>query len=153
MNSLFKSSFPFLLCSALLTASASAFACDYHDKGFGMYSMNGSHMNQQFRSASSPQLKLIHDRKLVVKQSNSNTIEIKYHLPAQFNDASLRFTFSDGIEIPNPNDAISIDELNGTFMLQYVATKLGKQHILIWADATRQNLPFSKVQKIDLTVI
>lgn len=138
----------------LLLASTNVNACEFHGQGtgFGMFGPNNPMMSQHFKNQSSQQLKLVHERRIVVKQSAEESIEIKYHVPVAYDNASLRFTYSDGIEIPNNGEKIEINKLNGTYTLNYIAKTSGRQHILVWADAHKQNLPFSKVQRIDLTV-
>lgn len=149
-----------LLSVGLMIASPISFvyACDFHDQpSFGGFrSMGGfaqSHplMKQHINQANSPQLTLTHERILKAVLAKPDSIDITYHLPVNFKDASLRFTHSEGIEL-DIQSKVAIEKLNGTYTLNYVANKPGKHHILVWADATKQTLPFSKVQRIELEV-
>ena len=149
-----------MLCVGMILTSpiAAVHACDFHDQpSFGGFrSMGGfaqSHplMKQHIAQANSPQLTLTHDRKLNASLAKPESVDIIYHLPVSFKDASLRFTHSEGVALETQGQ-VEIDQLNGTFTLNYVANKPGKHHILVWADATKQTLPFSKVQRIELEV-
>ena len=149
-----------VLCTGLIFTSPISIvhACDFHDQpSFGGFRSIGgfaqSHplMKQHIAQANSPQLTLTHDRKLNASLAKPDSVDITYHLPVDFNDASLRFTHSDGVELETQGQVV-IDQLNGTFTLNYVANKPGKHHIRVWADATKQTLPYSKVQRIELDV-
>jgi hypothetical protein len=61
----------------------------------------------------------------------------------------LRFTSSDDILLET-NDNIRIDTLNGVYTLYFVVKASGDSHILIWIDAVKASLPYSKVQRIDV---
>lgn len=146
------------LASLLMGASLSAFACDLHDQpSFGtfgsMSSYGQSHplMQRHLSQTKVAPLTITHARKVLNDVEEKASVDIKYHLPPNYKNVSLSFTHSEGIEL-GTNEEIKIDELNGTYTLNYVPRKSGKHHILIWADATRQTLPYSIVQRIDLVV-
>lgn len=144
--------------SVLMSASTLTQACDYHNQpSFGAYGNMGnfaqSHplMQRHISQSKTAQLSLSHARKVLNDVEEQASVDITYHLPENYKNASLRFTHSDGVEIDVKNE-VEIDGLDGTYTLNYVPRKPGKQHILVWADATRQTLPFSIVQRIDLEV-
>lgn len=146
------------VASVMLGVSLSTLACDLHDQPsfgtFGSMSNYGqSHplMQRHLAQAKVAPLSITHARKVLNDVEEKASVDIKYHLPANYKNVSLSFTHSDGIEL-GTNEEIKIDELNGTYTLHYVPRKSGKHHILVWADATRQTLPYSIVQRIDLVV-
>ena len=142
--------------------SFSTHACDYHDpRGFGGAGGFGafSHMTQlgethplmrrhssAFRSAG---LTLKHQKTIVTPIAKTQSVDINYHLPTEYKNVQLRFTSSDDILLKTSNN-ISIDALNGVYTLDFVAKANGDNHILIWIDAMKGSLPYSKVQRIDV---
>ncbi|MGB3726046.1 MAG: hypothetical protein WA981_09800 [Glaciecola sp.] len=147
-----------VLGSVLVAAPFSALACDYHDQpSFGAFGsmggFSGNHplMQRHLSASKAPKMRISHDSVVQSKLAETDSVDITYYIPATYKNASLRFTHSDGVEIDN-NTEIQIDELKGTYTLNYVAREAGKQHILIWADATQQKLPMSVIQRIDIQV-
>jgi hypothetical protein len=131
-------------------------ACDYHDtRGFG----NFSHMKQfgqthpltQRHSSAfiSAGLTLKHKKTIVASIAKTQRVDINYHLPTAYKNVYLRFTSSDDILL-EANDNIQIDALNGVYTLDFVVKASGDSHILIWIDAMKGSLPYSKVQRIDV---
>ncbi len=144
--------------AATLMLPVASIACDLHDNpSFGAYGQlkgfGQSHplMQRHFAASSPAVLSMTHPRQVSSKVAEAKSVDIKYHLPAAYSDASLRFTYSDGIEL-NAQESVEIDELNGTYTIDFKALTPGKHHILVWADAVKQTLPFSKVQRIAITV-
>jgi hypothetical protein len=136
--------------------SFSTHACDYHDpRGFGAF----SHMTQlgqthpptqrhssAFRSAG---LSLKHEKTIVTSIAKTQSVDINYHLPTAYKNVYLRFTSSEDILLKTSNN-ISIDALNGVYTIDFVVKANGDNHILIWIDAMKGSLPYSKVQRIDV---
>lgn len=136
---------------------SAAFACDYHNQpGFGGFGPMGgfgaqSMGHQSLASPTSLQMVLSHDRSFDTKVNQDSSIDITYHLPIAYTEASIRFTHSKGLQLETTED-IEINEIDGTYTLDYVAKTPGEHYILVWAAATKQTLPFSKVQRIDISV-
>lgn len=142
------------LIALALSPSFVVLACDYHgDMSFGgMGPMRGfgqGHplMQRHMLEARPAQLKLNHESLVVAPINEKQSIDINYFLPPEFKDATLRFTHSDGIAL-DVDDKIAISELNGVYTLDYSVTEGAKQHILVWVDAVKATLPYSRVQRI-----
>ncbi|WP_395338485.1 hypothetical protein PN836_011765 [Ningiella sp. W23] len=148
-----------LAITAMSSLSFSSTACDYHGDmgGFGAFGGMGGFgqahplMQRHIQASSPKQLKLEHPRTVVAKVDTNQSIDINYHLPTQYKNASLRFTNSDGLAL-STDEEVSIDKLNGKYTLDFVAKKPGTNHILVWVDAMKESLPYSKVQRISVTV-
>jgi hypothetical protein len=138
--------------------ASSAIACDYHGQmAFGqmgqMHGFGQSHplMQRHIMAARTAPLKLEHERQVTAQINKTQSIDISYFLPAEYKDVTLHFTASDGIEL-SMQDNISIDETNGVYTLDYVVTNEESNHIRIWVNAMKESLPYSKVQRIDVSI-
>ena len=81
--------------------------------------------------------------------TQTQRVDINYHLLTAYKNVCLRFTSSDDILL-EANDNIQIDAHNGVYTLDFVVKASGDSHILIWIDAMKGSLPYSKVQRIDV---
>jgi hypothetical protein len=68
--------------------------------------------------------------------TQTQRVDINYHLPTAYKNVYLRFTSSDDILLET-NDNIRIDALNGVYALDFVVKASGDSHILIWIDAVK----------------
>jgi hypothetical protein len=136
--------------------SFSTHACDNHGsmgfRDFGhMAQLGQTHPLMQrpssaFRSAG---LTLKHEKTIITPIAKTQRVDINYHLPTAYKNVYLRFTSGDNILL-NANDNIRIDAINGVYTLDFVAKASGDGHILIWIDAIKGSLPYSKVQRIEV---
>lgn len=142
------------LASGLLISFTSN-ACDMHDQvGFGRmlnFSQGHPFAHRQNLSRSSNQLELNHVRTVAAKVDQNQQLDIGYQLPAEYKNASLRFTYGYGLTLAQA-EPVMLDASKGTYTLDFVANKPGKNHILVWMDATKASLPYSKVQRINIDV-
>ena len=125
-------------------------ACDFHDGAmFGAFSMNHPLM-QRNRYANEPaQLVLKHDRYKSVKLNRSEVIDINYELPLNFRNVTLRFSVGEGIELADASQ-VEIDKLAGQYALKYTAVTAGQHIIKVEAEALRDGVPYSHIQRIRL---
>nr|WP_136250924.1 hypothetical protein [Ningiella ruwaisensis] len=148
----------FFSAFCLIGFSALVSACEYHDTmGFGAFNhgmgFRSSHPLAQnnLPARKTPQVTIEYDKPVRGRAGQDQSIIINYHLPPEFEDAYLRFTAGEGIEV-NAQESISIDSLTGEYALEYLAKEEGKRHVLVLIDAMKDKLPYSRVYRIDLAI-
>lgn len=143
----------FLIVVCLGISILPAAACDLHSGPmFGAYAFQHSYMQPANRADEPAQLTIEHDRFASAVINQPQVISIDYELPYNFQEVTLRFSSTDGVEFMNTGD-VPLVKKKGRYALSYTAKAAGEYVINVEAEAVRDGMPYLHVQKIQLTAL